>query len=460
LASVLQCRQKDFKGAQKFNFPRNTQKAEKHDIGLHRNLGVSSADNGACDFGSNFFLCIAKGVKERLKADGNGFRLQHSEIRKNNKTVLDEDAYLHYFLDAAQHVNDSRASSRHTLQNHGVVERTTNRRRVNGSANFWRSDTLIEVFNEKTLKRIQPRYVEGHPPVCLLVKHFLESFWGPSVLQNLDKKALQDKRNSRLSALMRASDLSGSTQESSEWNSSNESHDSRFIFKSFTFESQAIMDYRARRQLCSTKAPDCASEKGEICSPGTLREVHLHRSKGLGPVHIRTQDVRLYSESVQAFNNEYKPLPENRFEESSSDHGEVTRHSYDFRRQARLSSKTVFEVSFPQSSKNYVIGFSDTLGESYGPFRISCLEDIDSVKSRRFHNIEASSVYSSGDGSTLCSYISSEWDVQTLISSEKDKSVDERLNMVEHQSKTERSLYEMLGIKFAQIDGRRVLIDA
>lgn len=411
---------------------------------------------------ATFFLCIAKGVKERLKADGNGFRLQHSEIRKDNKTVLDEDAYLHYFLDAAQHVNHSRASSRHSLQNHGVGERTTNRRRVNGSATFWRSGTSIEVFNEKTLKRIQPRYVEGHPPVCLLVKDFLESFWGPSVLQDLDEKALQDKRKNRLSALMRASDLNGSTQESSEWNSSNESHDSRFILKPFTFESQAIMDYRARRQLCSTKAPDCASEKGEICSPETLREVHLHRSKELGPVHIRTQDVRLYSESVQAFNNQYKHLPENDFEESSSDHEGMVRHSYDFRRQARLSSKTVAKVSFPHGSKNDVNGFADTLGESYGPFRISCLEDIDSAKSKRFHVIEASSVYSSGDGSTQCSSIpeSSEWDVQTLVPSEKEKSVDERLDLVEHQSKTERSLYEMLGIEFAQIDGRRVLIDA
>ncbi len=145
---------------------------------------------------ATFFLCIARGVNERLKIDGNGYRLQRSEIRKDDKTALDVHAYLRCFLDAAQHVNDSRISSRHTPKDHDVVgERTTNCRRVTGSSNFWRSGTSIEVFNEKTLRRIQPRYVEGRPPVCLLVKDFLESFWGPSVLQDLDEKASQDQLN-------------------------------------------------------------------------------------------------------------------------------------------------------------------------------------------------------------------------------------------------------------------------
>ncbi len=414
---------------------------------------------------ATFFLCIAKGVNERLKIDGNGFRLRRSEIRKDDKTALDEHAYIRCFLDAAQHVNDIRVSSRHPPQDHDVVEeRTTNCRKVTGSANFWRSGTSIEVFNEKTLRRIQPRYVKGHPPVCLLVKDFLESFWGPFVPQDLEGKASQDQLNDRLSALMRASEfretVNGSTQESSEWNSSKEHHDSRFILKPFTFDSQAIRDYRPRRQLCSTKAPDYASEKGDICSPGTLREVHLHRrSKELGPVHTRTQDVRLYSEDLQAFDNQYKHLPENDFEELSSDHEEMVRHPYEFRRQARVSSKTVSGVFFPHGSKNDVNGVS---GESYGPFRISCLEDIDSAKSRKFDINEASSMYSSGDGSTQCGSTleSDKWDVQTFVPSEKEKSIDERLDFVEHKSETERSLYEMLGIKFAQIDGRRVFIDA
>lgn len=411
---------------------------------------------------ATFFLCIAKGVNERLKIDGNGFRLQRSEIRKDDKTALDEHAYLRCFLDAAQHVNNRSFSSRHTPQDHDVAEkRTTNCRRVTGSANFWRSGTSIEVFNEKTLRRIQPRYVEGHPLVCLLVKDFLESFWGPFVLQDLEEKASQDQLSNRLSALMRASEfretINGSTQVSGEWNSSNKKYDSQFILKPFAFDPQALRDCEARRQLHSTKAPDCASEKAEIYSPETLREVHLHdRSKQLGSVHIRTQDVRQDSESAQAFSKQYKHSPGNDSEGYSSDHEGIDSHLYDFRRQARPSSKTVSEISFPHGSKNDVDGFSDTLGESYGPFRFSYLED-DPAKSWRSHTIEASSVYSSDDGSTQCSSTpkSNRWDVQTLVQSEKDKSVDERVDFIEH-----KSIYEMLGIKRALADGRRVFIEA
>ncbi len=185
---------------------------------------------------ATFFLCIAKGVNERLKIDGNGFRLQHSEIRRDDKSILDERAYLRYFLNAAQHVNDSKASS-HAPQDHDVGERTTKCRRVIGSASFWRSGTSIGVFNEETLRRIQPRYVDGDPSLCLLVKDFLESFWGPSVLQDLNEKASQYQLNDRLSAQIRASNsrerVNGSNQESSEWK---------------------LMDFGARRQLCSTKA--------------------------------------------------------------------------------------------------------------------------------------------------------------------------------------------------------------
>jgi len=233
-------------------------------------------------------------------------------------------------------------------------------------------------------------------------------------MMDLNEKASQYQLNDRLSAQIRASNprerVNGSNQESSEWK---------------------LMDFGARRQLCSTKAPDCASEKGEIC------------------------DVRLYSESVQAFNNQIEhPLDD--FGEFSSDPEGRDADSYDFQRQARLPSKAVSEVCSPHDSNNDVNGFSDTLGEYYGPFRISCREDYDSPKSRRFYGVEASSVYSSGNKSTLCNFIpkSSERDVQTLFSSEKE------LGFVKHKSKAELSLYDMLGIKFAQIDGRRVLTDA
>jgi hypothetical protein len=89
---------------------------------------------------ANFFLSIAKGVTESLKTNGNEFYLQYSEIRKDDKTVLDEQVYLRYFLDAAQRSNNNR-TPRHVSRDHEIGKRKTSCRRVIDSANFWKCDT-------------------------------------------------------------------------------------------------------------------------------------------------------------------------------------------------------------------------------------------------------------------------------------------------------------------------------
>lgn len=454
---------KTLRGLKKFIFPKIPKVQKNMILDYIENSKFRVPTMGLVISEANFFLCVAKGVGERLKADGNGFRLHRSTIRNGDKTEIDEYAYLRYFLDAARHVSNGSRAFPHASQNHDIHDRRTHCRKVLDSAHFWKYGTPSEVFDEKVLREIQPHYVEGHPPVCLVVKDFLESFWGPSVLQNLNHTTSQIRTN-KLSALTGAPNLggsgNGSIQASSKSNSRQESYGSGFKLKPFTFKSQASINNIARQQLCSIKAPDYASEEAVICSLGTPQEVHYHRFNESYARHISDQDTKQDSGIVQPFHAQDEKFPEQISKKPDRRLAIRNTDSYNFRRQ--LPSKAISEVYSPQGSKDDVHGLPHILGECYGPFRISLLEEDYSTSMRWAHAADGSSVYSSCDGSTQHSLNSDlgEWDTQTLVSSEKDNVIDERVRFVEHKKEAEPSLHKMLGIDITQVDGRRVLTNA
>lgn len=427
---------KTLRGLKKTIFPKISKQQKDTILKYMENSKFRVPTMGLVISEANFFLCIAKGVNERLGTDGNGFRLQCSEIRKNNKTVLDEQAYLRYFLDAAQRSNYSR------MPRHLKGKRETNCRRVTDSANFCKSGTPTEIFDENVLRTVQPRYVNGHLPVCLVVKDFLESFLGPSVLQDHNKVSSRDQVN-RLSVLIRVSNLEeeddGSTRDSSKWNSKVGSHNSRFVLKPFRFEPQAIMSQNAGRKRRSTKAPDYTSEKGEICSPEIL-------PKDSDPMHIGKQDAGRCSGIGQAMNDQNENSPENAFyfEKKHRNRSKMDTDSRGFREQARCASKAI-PGTCSQPDFEYDI--------CYGPFLISCMEEMNPISSKSVHAVAPSSVYSSD---TLIAE-SSNWDAQTLVTSQSEIPTNGGIWHVEHES---MALRKMLGMEVANIHGKEVLTDA
>jgi len=120
---------KTLRGLKKTIFPKIFKKQKNTILEYIENSKFRVPTMGLVISEANFFLYIAKGVTERLEADGNGFFLQYSKIRKGDKTVLDEQAYLRYFLDAAQRSNDSR-TPRQVSRDHDIGKRRTNCRRV------------------------------------------------------------------------------------------------------------------------------------------------------------------------------------------------------------------------------------------------------------------------------------------------------------------------------------------
>jgi len=182
---------------------------------------------------ASFFLNIAKGICEKLKSDGDGFRLQYSETRKGSKTVLGEAAYFRNFLQSAQHVSYSMVN-RHASPAHSIQERTTNCRRVTNSANFWINGTPSEIFDEKALRSTWPYRVKDQMPVCLLVKGFLESFLGSSVLGNHCHMVSRRQIN-RPSETTPVGNVVRS-QDSSAWTIRASDHDSQFIIEPFMVE--------------------------------------------------------------------------------------------------------------------------------------------------------------------------------------------------------------------------------
>ena len=139
-----------------------------------------------------FFYSIAKKVNEILKADGNGLRLEGSQIKKDESVEVDRKTYLLYFLQAAQYADVKKASC-NVAKHHDLRGPTTECRKINENSKIWESGTPAELFNETMLETLKPDYVEGQLPACLLVMDFLESFFGFSVSQCLTEKASQDQ---------------------------------------------------------------------------------------------------------------------------------------------------------------------------------------------------------------------------------------------------------------------------
>jgi len=166
-------------------------------------------------------------------------------------------------------------------------------------------------------------------------------------------------------------------------------------------------------------------------------------------MHIERQDAERSSGIEHAINVQDENPSEVYFdfEEIHRNRSNMDTDLYDFRGQARRLSKAIPGTCCRDNS---VDGLND-----YGPFIISCSKDMSPISSGA---VATTSVYSSGDGSTICSLIaeSSGWDAQTLVTSKSENSMNGEIWPVGHKSK---ALYEMLGIEVAQIRGRRVLTD-
>ncbi|KAL8792926.1 MAG: hypothetical protein Q9195_004503 [Heterodermia aff. obscurata] len=245
----------------------------------------------------NFFYSIAKNVSETLKTNGNGLRLDGSQIKKDRSVEVDRKTYLLHFLQAAQHANVKKAPS-NVARLHGLQGPTTKFRKVNETSEIWENGTPAELFNENLLRTLKPHYIEGQLPVCLLVMDFLESFFGFSVSQCLTGEALQD-RISTLSARPHSfnthtdrSIYNTSTNTSSSTNDYS-SHGSQFILTPFS-EIPKISDHQRKlRSVVLNNSPNYKSQTTYIERLRTPPKAHLiERSSVRDTLDKRKQDVK------------------------------------------------------------------------------------------------------------------------------------------------------------------------
>lgn len=371
---------------------------------------------------ANFFLEITKQVKHLLRANGNGYRLQCSEIT-DDTIVLEEQTYLRFFLVAAQHVNVG-GRFRTASEDYDIKKQTTECRHVNCSPNFWKGVTPTEVFTEIMFGTVQPHYVKGNPSVCLIVKDFLESFFGTSMLQNLSQKMTQGQID-MFPELMQAFSLTKKvdkmTQCPSDWDrKSNESEDCQILLEPEPLR----QDVRLKPEI--VKAQGYISEAGEVYSPVEFDQANsfAHKSSLLGWHDV--EDYLLSLPNVVHHAEEYHREPVT---------GETQASSY--------SSEE--RVEYP----------SKKLVESYGPF--SLLNSNESVPI-----VKASSsddpITQSGSMSDLGS-----WDAQTLVYTEDEQPIVARTELVGQELKISAptslsDLYKMLDVKEVHMNGKRVLM--